>query len=291
MYCNFARGVIHGFTKTFNSEKKLESLCWYQNGLPFGQFWHFCRGGGYLVGRLDQFGDFSGRDLAFVFPDLRTALYGTFRRGRMVSAVTARVRNLVRRDNMVSLIFSTESTSSYTWDPATRDSISCRPLLQDPYELVHVRVGQCKDPSKGEGLFVATQGGVESGTILAFYNGVRLTSEECAQPCEDWRDDAYKIMDQTEEENVLDIPQQFRHLSQYRASLAHKANHCFQPNAKFCSFFHPRFGLIPALISLKHISAGMEILVNYEYSFDSSPPWYSQLQVESMMRAYQQTRL
>ena len=209
----------------------------------------------------------------------------------MVSALPARVRSLVRRDNMISLVFSTESTSSYSWDPATRDCISSRPLLQDPYEVVSVRCGLCKDPSKGEGLFLATPGGVKSGTVLAFYNGVRLTSEECAQPCEDWRDDAYKIMDQTEEENVLDIPQQFRCLSQYRASLAHKANHSFQPNAKFCSFFHPRFGLIPALISLTQISAGVEILVNYEYSFDSCPPWYSQLQLHTMMRAYQQTRL
>ena len=243
------------------------------------------------MGRLDQFGDFSGRDLAFLFPDLRTALYGTFRRGRMVSALAARVSSLVRRDNIMGLAFTTQSTSSYSWDPATRDCISSRPLLQDPYEMVSSRVGQCKDPSKGEGLFVATPGGVQPGTILAFYNGVRLTSEECSQPCEDWRDDAYKIMDQTEEENVLDIPQQFRSLSQYRATLAHKANHSFKPNAKFCSFFHPRFGLIPALISLAQISAGMEILVNYEYSFDSGPPWYSQLQVDDMMRAYQQSRL
>ena len=33
MYCNFARGVIHGFSKTFNSEKRLESLkkIWWED--------------------------------------------------------------------------------------------------------------------------------------------------------------------------------------------------------------------------------------------------------------------
>ena len=99
-------------------------------------------------------------------------------------------------------------------------------------------------------------------------------------------------MDQTEEENVLDIPEQYRHLHQYCASLAHKANHSFNPNAKFCSFFHPRFGLIPALVSIKPISLNSpEVLVNYEYSFDSSPPWYSQLQLETILKAYQQSRL
>ena len=96
MYCNFIRGVIHGLTKTFNSCKEIQSVCWYQNGLPSSHCWFWCVGGGYLVGKLDQFGNFSGPDLAFLFPDLSTALYGTFRRGRMVSAVPARVRSVVR---------------------------------------------------------------------------------------------------------------------------------------------------------------------------------------------------
>ena len=45
------------------------------------------------------------------------------------------------------------------------------------------------------------------------------------------------------------------------------------------------------MISIKPLRAGMEVLVNYEYSFDSCPPWYSQLQLHTMMQAYQQTRL
>ena len=289
MYCNFIRGVVHGFTKTLNSRKEVQALCWYQNGLPFSHCWLWCLGGGYLVGKLDQAGNFSGSDLAFVFPDLSTPLHGTFRRGRMVSAVAARVTDIVRRDNLLSLHFSTESSTSYSLDLATRHCISCRPLLADPYEQSVVRVGRCRDASKGEGLFLTRD--VCQDLVLAFYNGVRLTSQECAQPSMDWRDDAYKIMDQTEEENVLDIPEQHRDLSHYCASLAHKANHSFNPNAKFCSFYHPRFGLIPALRAIKPISAGSEVLVNYEYSWESCPPWYSQLQLDTMMRAYQRTRL
>ena len=48
-------------------------------------------------------------------------------------------------------------------------------------------------------------------------------------------------------EGVLDIPEEFVSLKKYKASLAHKANHSFMPNAKFVLFHHPRFGKVPAL--------------------------------------------
>ena len=122
-------------------------------------------------------------------------------------------------------------------------------------------------------------------------NLLRLTSEECSEPSEDWQDDAYKIMDQTEDEGVLDIPHNYRSLDQYCASLAHKANHSFSPNAKFCLFYHPRFGNIPALKSTKYLKVGQEILVNYEYSFDSAPPWYKELNINNILQAYQKSRV
>ena len=76
MFCNFTRGVIHGLTKTFNSDKKMVHMSWYQNGTPHGTSWQWCKGGGYLVGCLDVNGNFSGRNLSFLYPDLSTALTG-----------------------------------------------------------------------------------------------------------------------------------------------------------------------------------------------------------------------
>lgn len=119
---------------------------------------------------------------------------------------------------------------------------------------------------------------------------MRLLSEECKEPSEDWRDDAYKILDQTDQENILDIPEKFRGLNQYSASLAHKSNHSFEPNAEFCPFHHPRFGNIPALKTTKSLKAGSEILVNYRYSFDSAPPWYKTLNIENILNAYNKSR-
>ena len=119
----------------------------------------------------------------------------------------------------------------------------------------------------------------------------RLTSEECSEPSEDWHDDAYKIMDQTDDEGVLDIPETFRSLDHYCASLAHKANHSFCPNAKFCLFYHPRFGPVPALRSTRQLRQGQEVLVNYEYAFDSAPPWYKELNINNILQAYQKSRI
>ena len=53
---------------------------------------------------------------------------------------------------------------------------------------------------------------------------------------------------------------------------------------------NPRFGDIPALRSLRPLSAGTEVLVNYEYAFDSAPPWYQQLNISNILEAYTKTR-
>ena len=107
------------------------------------------------------------------------------------------------------------------------------PLIGELYQ-----VSKCRDTERGDGLYVRED--VEEGAVLAFYNGVRLDKGEAEEPSENWEDDAYKILDQTEEENVLDIPEKFRSIDTYCASLAHKTNHSFSPNARFCLFHHPR---------------------------------------------------
>lgn len=61
----------------------------------------------------------------------------------------------------------------------------------------------------------------------------------------------------------LDIPEELTSIEEYCATLAHKANHSFEPNGVWSVFEHPRFGLIRALASLRDIKAGEEIFVNY----------------------------
>ena len=68
----------------------------------------------------------------------------------------------------------------------------------------------------------------------------------------------------------------FRDSQDYSASLAHKANHSFRPNCAFSRFYHPVFGLTCLGIkSLKSVSKGEEIFVNYRYSPSHAPAWFT----------------
>ncbi len=55
--------------------------------------------------------------------------------------------------------------------------------------------------------------------------------------------------------------------------MAHKANHSFEPNAKFVRYEHPRFGLIPCVTSIKPIKIDDEVTVSYDYALEDAPPW------------------
>ena len=42
---------------------------------------------------------------------------------------------------------------------------------------------------------------------------------------------------------AIDVPCQYVEEAAYCATIGHKANHSFQPNAKYVQVYHPRFGL------------------------------------------------
>ena len=47
----------------------------------------------------------------------------------------------------------------------------------------------------------------------------------------------------------------------YCATLAHKTNHSFQPNAQFVVFDHPKFGLIPSVSTTSDVRQGEEVMI------------------------------
>ena len=52
----------------------------------------------------------------------------------------------------------------------------------------------------------------------------------------------------------------FQSTDAYCASLAHKVNHSFNPNAKFDVFNHPKFGLIPSVRTTMDLSEDEEVI-------------------------------
>ena len=46
------------------------------------------------------------------------------------------------------------------------------------------------------------------------------------------------------------------------------------PNAELVIFDHPRFGLVPSILSTQDIGENEEIFVHYGYELDDCPAWY-----------------
>ena len=73
----------------------------------------------------------------------------------------------------------------------------------------------------------------------------------------------------------LDVGEEARQCSQYRATLGHKACHSFERrNAAFQEFEHPRFGRIMSVVAVRDIAPGEEVFVSYNYAVPLAPDWY-----------------
>ncbi|KNC72378.1 hypothetical protein SARC_15066 [Sphaeroforma arctica JP610] len=79
------------------------------------------------------------------------------------------------------------------------------------------------------------------------------------------------------EDVVIDVPLPYDSLTHYRNTLGHKANHSTRPNAKYDVFFHPVFGDIKCIRSIQDVKEGEEVVVDYGYSHETVPDWYSAL--------------
>ena len=80
----------------------------YFNGIPGGgPCWLFKEGGGYLYGHPDCNGEFTGNDIAYIYPDFYTCYVGHFQSGIMINAVEETVQGAELSDqNIMHLNFS-----------------------------------------------------------------------------------------------------------------------------------------------------------------------------------------
>ena len=58
-----------------------------EDSIPVGICWRGLIGGAWLYGEVDKIGEFTGDEIAYIYPDLRTALVGRFINGTMVSQI------------------------------------------------------------------------------------------------------------------------------------------------------------------------------------------------------------
>ena len=154
----------------------------------------------------------------YLYPDCRTGLLGSFTNCQLVSAVQCEVENFITLVNTsipAPLVSLSQTNNTFTQDLANRTVFCAHPHARDPYEAIFVEVRQSRIKDAGEGLFARTD--IEPGTIISFYNGVKVRAEG------DWeKPTPYKMT--LDEENDIDLPDSMTSLESYSATLGHKVS-------------------------------------------------------------------
>ena len=165
-----------------------------------------------------------------------------------------------------------EVQNTFYRDPSTSVCISKSPMTRDPYEHQTVYVAKSKQGEyAGEGIFAKRL--IQKGSLVAIFNGLRQRDPIYSKNMPAFSD--YRIgLDRMVS---LDIPDKFKSLSRYRATLGHKTCHSFTPNSTFIEMNHPRFGKVMSVFAKEDIPCDEEVLVSYNYRLTQAPDWYVEL--------------
>jgi len=233
-------------------------------------------GGGWLVGKVDNNGTFTGPDIAFLYSDLSTALVGEWRDGKLVAGRSSRLTGLQEvRGVLVPSFTSTDNSSANHYERwiSTDSRMLCPPHRQDPYESTLVRVAKSEVEGGGEGLYARKN--IPAGTLIAFYNGIRMTKEQRTP----YGDTGYAIFVEWAERgrktgDHMDLPPEFHASENYTSTLAHKLNHSFIANCEWSNAEHPCYGLVPSVTTCLDVLEGQELTINYGLDMERAPQWY-----------------
>lgn len=198
-------------------------------------------------------GELHGNNITFIYPDGETQLFGSWVNG-------------VLRAAKCSL-----NGHEYTYANSTSTHICDNPLLEDPYEATVVYVKEASITGAGQGLFARTP--ISAGTVCSFYAGVRLSHTVVDR--RPWSCNSNTLS--LDDDVVIDVPPPFDSLKHYKASLGHKANHSMVNNAEYSRCWHPRFGEIKCIRTVRDIAKDEEITVDYSYTPGTGPKWYRML--------------
>ncbi|KAM9795431.1 histone-lysine N-methyltransferase SETD7 [Neosynchiropus ocellatus] len=268
----YVDGELNGPAQELDSEGHLVFKGQYKDNSRYGTCWVYHPDGGRVFGQVNEDGEMTGDSVAYIYPDGLTALFGSFVDGELIQA---RLANVISAETERPRFEISANSAVYSYDKSTSTCLATHALLPDPYESTRAFVAESLIKGAGQGLFAKTD--AERDTVVAFYNGIRITHSEVDG--RDWAMNGNTIS--LDEDTVIDVPQPFDQTERYCASLGHKANHSFTPNCKYDPFVHPRFGPIKCIRTLRAVQKDEELTVAYGYDHEPSgkngpevPDWY-----------------
>lgn len=132
----------------------------FSNGIPTGDFWIQMIGGGFLHGKFEEnTGKVTGDKLAFIYPDMETALVGKFTNFEMISAEEAEVVGVKCNDYGLQVVseFDLKGGPKFYYEPGSNSSFGGGKGfegVQDPYEKKWLKLAPSSVPNSGMGVFV-----------------------------------------------------------------------------------------------------------------------------------------
>ena len=233
---------------------------------------------GFLYGVVDHEGQFTGDNIAFIYPDFSTGLRGTFVRGVLqnataVDVVAERCYKGIKEIRMRPL----EHEKEVIWEKeeTSVNNIGKNRKVMDPYERKSVYVALATNPLANQGLFARRK--FSRGDIVSYYGGQKLFKEDKIFP-------NMSVEEKQRAESchlalgkyapawwgyppdlLIDVPEEYRSVMEYRTTLGHKANHRFNNNAELAFVDHPVLGGIACLVATENIDDGEEVLAHYRY--------------------------
>jgi len=204
---------------------------------------------------------FTGDQVVFLYPDYKTVLVGSFLSGSMVDTVEGKV-NTISLSGVPRVEVVEVADQWFKRDTSTSNHLSSYPLVRDPYETKMVKVDTSNIPGAGMGVF--TNRFVQSNTIIGYFNGVHRHREDVFS---EGVKSEY-LVEGSHENEMLDIPPEFRSWDNYKASTGHLVNHGELDNVDYVDCLHPRFGNILCVMTTRDIESGTELLVKYDVAVD-----------------------
>ena len=119
---------------------------------------------------------------------MNTVLLGRMHEDKIVRAYESSIIGYSMQSGILNLKFHPISGPLFCFWPSTLQKVRCPWLQEDPYESKMVYSGPSKlSDGAGDGLFLRKD--VDAGTMVSFYNGIRIMPGEIPP----FRSDSYQI--------------------------------------------------------------------------------------------------